>query len=303
MSDYGNNEIRKVTTAGVVSTVAGSVPGTGQGSADGIGAGAQFYNPLGAAVDSSGAIYIADSYNNTIRQITSAGVVSTMAGLAGNQGTNDGAGSNARFYDPYAVAVDGTGNVFVADHENATIRLVTSAGFVSTIAGLGGNTGTNDGVGSAARFYGPEGIAVDGFGNVYVADTYNSTIRKIRPEGGSWMVSTIAGLAGSSGTNDGANDNARFSQPAGIAVDLAGNLFVADSGNDTIRMITPVGTNWVVSTIAGLAGHLAPATGPAPPPGLEVPAASRWTARTTSLWLIRATTRCGELRLPAATGW
>ena len=261
VSDFGNNEIRKVTTAGVVSTVAGLVPGASQGSADGIGAGAQFSYPFGAAVDSSGTIYIADFYNDTIRQITSAGVVSTMAGLAGNQGTNDGAGSNARFYDPYAVAVDGAGNVYVADYESATIRLVTSAGSVSTIAGLGGNTGTNDGVGGNARFYGPEGIAVDGFNNVYVADTYNSTIRKIRPEGGGWIVSTIAGLAGSSGANDGANNGARFSQPAGIAVDLAGNLFVADSGNDTIRMITPVGTDWVVSTIAGLAGHFGSSDG------------------------------------------
>jgi hypothetical protein len=124
----------------------------------------------------------------------------------------------------------------------------------TTIAGLGGVSGTNDGANSTARFYRPSGLAVDGAGNIYVGDLLNHTIRKIAPVGTNWVVSTLAGLAGTLGSADGTNDQARFNRPSAVAVDNAGDLFVTDLYNQTIRKLTPVGTNWVVSTVAGLAG-------------------------------------------------
>ena len=228
-------------------TLAGIAPG----SADGTGRAARFDHPSGVAVDSAGYVYVADTENNTIRRITPSGVVSTFAGLAGSRGSADGAGNIARFAGPSGVAVDSAGNVYVADRENHTIRKITPSGVVSTLAGLAGSFGSNDGTGSAARFSFPTGVAVDSAGNVYVADYGNDTIRKITP---SAVVSTLAGLAGNPGSVDGTGSAARFFQPCGVAVDSAGNVYVADTFNSTIRKITPAG---VVSTLAGLAGSLA----------------------------------------------
>jgi len=255
VADTANNEIRKITSAAVVTTLAGSAPGSSEGSADGTGDEARFNMPSGAAVDGYANIYIADTANNTIRQVTPAGSVSTVAGLAGSQGTNDGAGSNAKFDRPASLAVDNGGNIYVADSYNDTIRLITPAGLVSTIAGQPGNSGSVDGAGGAAQFDQPSAITVDGFGNVYVADTGNSTIRKIRPVGTNWLVTTIAGAAGHFGFANATNTNSAFSGPFGIAVDSAGNVYVADTFNDTLRKITPVGTNWVASTIVGQTGQ------------------------------------------------
>src|SRR5262249_38972555 len=144
------------------------------------------------------------------------------------------------------LAVDSAGDLYVTDSDNNEIRSVTSAGIVSTVAGSPSRSaGSANGTGSNARFNQPYGLAVDGAGNVYVADTANNTIRKITSAG---LVTTLAGLAGSSGTNNGAGNNARFNRPWGIAVDRAGNLFIADTGNYTVRKVTPAG---VVTTIAG----------------------------------------------------
>ena len=144
--------------------------------------------------------------------------------------------------------MDSAGNVYVADSNNHTIRKVTPGGVVTTLAGLAGSSGSADGTGSAARFYHPYGVAVDSAGNVYVADTCNHTIRKVTPGG---VVTTLAGLAGSSGSADGTGSAARFYIPYGVAVDSAGNVYVADTDNHTIRKVTPGG---VVTTLAGLAG-------------------------------------------------
>ena len=162
--------------------------------------------------------------------------------------------------------MDASGNLYVADQGNNTIREIVPTGtnwVVSTIAGIspdnGGpnNGGSNDGTNSAAEFNAPSGICVDSSGNLYVADTYNYNIRKIVPVGTNWVVSTIAGTApsrgGGSGSANGTNGAAQFSQPYGIAVDGSGNLYVSDQGNSIIRQIVPMGTNWVVSTIAGTA--------------------------------------------------
>ena len=247
VADYGNHTIRKVTSGGVVSTLAGQA-GT-YGSTDGTGSAALFYNPQGVAVDGSGNVYVSEYYNCTLRKVTSSGVVTTLAGLAGTYGSSDGTGNAARFWAPSGVAVDTSGNLYVADQYNHTIRKVTSGGVVSTLAGLPGNYGSSDGTGSAARFNYPTGVAVDGSGNVYVADEVNYTIRKVTPGG---VVSTLAGLAGSSGSSDGTGSAARFNNPLGVAVDGSGNVYVADYGNSTIRKVTSGGG---VSTLAGLAGN------------------------------------------------
>jgi len=160
----------------LITTFAG--PDESPGAIDGTGSAARFAWPYGVAVDGSGNVYVADTYNSTIRKITPGCVVSTLAGLAGSLGSADGTGSAARFKLPYGVAVDGSGNVYVADTQNYTIRKITPAGVVTTLAGLVGYYGSADGTASAARFRDPSGVAVDGSGNAYVADTNNCTIRK-----------------------------------------------------------------------------------------------------------------------------
>jgi sugar lactone lactonase YvrE len=242
----------------MVTTLAGSAGGTG--STDGAGSFAKFRYPGGAAVDKAGNVYVADTGNDTIRKMTPQGVVTTLAGLAGQRGSVDGTGSKARFTDPFDVAVDSAGNVYVADQGNKTIRKVTPEATVTTLTGLAGNPGSTDGTGSAARFGnedgGPSGVAVDGAGNVYVTDTQNHTIRKVTSAG---VVTTLAGNASTlgvtgkpvGGSTDGTGSEARFNYPWGIAVDKAGTIYVADSLNHTIRKVTSAG---VVSTLAGLGG-------------------------------------------------
>ena len=262
VADTVNSTIRKLAfTNGnwQVSTIAGTPMNSG--SADGTNGFARFNNPKGVAVDQTTNVYVADTSNSTIRRLFPAGtnwVVSTLAGLAGANGSADGPNGLARFNTPHGIAVDHNDNLYVADTVNDTIRRVTPIGtnwVVSTLAGSAGIIGTNDGTNSLARFSSPKGIAVDGAGkNVYVADTTNDIIRKLSLVGTNWIVSTIAGLAGNPGNADGTNSNARFDDPAGITLDSAGNLYVADTVNNTIRKIIPASPNWVVTTVAGLAG-------------------------------------------------
>jgi serine/threonine-protein kinase len=227
--------------AAIVSTLAGSTSGT-PGFTNGTGAAATFNFPLGAAVDSAGNMYIADSNNNAIRKITPAGVVSTLAG-SGAVGFSNGTGTAATFSFPTGVAVDGSNNVYVGDQSNNAIRKITPGGVVSTLAGSG-SAGLTDGTGTAASFQNPQGVAVDGAGNVYVADTVNNAIRKITPGG---VVSTIAG-SGSQGFANGTGAAATFYHPQDVAVDAGGTLFVADTFNNAIRAIAPGGA---VTTLAG----------------------------------------------------
>ena len=246
VADSTNHTIRKITTAGVVSTFAGS-PGLG-GSTDGTGSAARFNSPYSLAVDSAGNVFVADTANNTIRTITPAGVVSTLAGSAGLSGSTDGTGSAARFNTPYGIAVDSSGNAYVTDTTNSTIRKITPAGVVSTLAGSAGVNGSTDGTGGGARFFYPVGLGVDSGFNVYVADDRNRTIRKITAAG---IVTTLAGNPGVQGTADGAGSAAEFHSPKGLSLDSAGNIYVADNGSHTIRKVTSAG---VVSTLAGSAG-------------------------------------------------
>jgi sugar lactone lactonase YvrE len=246
VADTFNHTVRKITPGAVVTTLAGMAASTG--SADGTGSAARFYFPAGVTTDSGGNVYIADTDNRTIRRITAAGVVTTLAGMAGPLGSADGTGSAARFFSPGAVAADRVGNVYVADANNHTIRKITAAGVVTTFAGVAGSQGNADGTGSAARFRRPRGVAAGGDGNIYVADTENHTIRKITSTG---IVTTLAGFAGSSGSADGTGSSARFFLPRGVSADSSGNAYVADSANHTIRKITPDGT---ATTVAGMAG-------------------------------------------------
>jgi hypothetical protein len=255
VADSSNWAIRKITPAGVVTTLAGWPGVVAYGSADGTGSAARFAYPGGVAVDSAGVVYVADSDNFTIRKVTPAGVVTTLAGLAGAEGSANGTGSAARFSYPFGVAVDSAGVVYVADSDNNTIRKITAAGVVTTLAGLAGASGGADGTGSGARFNSPQGVAVDSAGVVYIGDTGSHTIRRITPAG---VVTTLAGLAGAFGSADGTGSGARFFQPKGVAVDSAGVVYVADVENHTIRRITPAG---VVTTLAGVAGTFGSADG------------------------------------------
>jgi sugar lactone lactonase YvrE len=234
VADFGNHTIRKVTSAGQVSTIAGVA--LSSGSADGAGVAARFFSPGGLSCDSAGNVYVADYGNHTIRKITSSGLVSTLAGTAGILGSADGVGTAARFNRPAGLAIDGVGNIYVGDSMNHTIRKITPAGLVSTVAGLAGTAGSADGLGLSARFSIPSGVVIDNAGTVYVADNSNNTIRKITPAG---LVSTIAGVAGIQGSADGIGPVARFWAPVGLAITSAGNIYVADQGNHLIRKIAP----------------------------------------------------------------
>lgn len=239
-----NNTIRKITPAGVVTTFAGTAGVTG--SADGVGAAASFNNPQGIAIDQFDNLYVADTMNQTIRKITPAAVVSTVAGKPGVDAHVDGSLTAARFYYPYGVAVDDASNVYVVGGDD-TVRKITSTA-VTTIAGSSKIEGTADGTGSAARFNEPWGVTSTGSGTLFVADQQNHTIRRVTYDG---VVTTLAGAPGVAGSSDGTGNGATFHDPSGITLDGAGDLYVTDTDNYTVRKITQAGT---VTTVAGTAG-------------------------------------------------
>ena len=256
VAERGSATIRKVSRQGVAVTLAGNA-GT-VGSADGAGGAARFNEPTRLEIDIDGNLYVTDTGNSTIREVSASGAVVTLAGRAGECGSADGNAGNARFCKPQGITLDRNGNLYVADTMNHTIRRIDRANNVTTVAGVAGACGSADGRGAQARFCEPQDIRVDYDGNLYVADTANSTIRRISPSG---EVRTIAGAAGQCGSADGQGTNARFCRQAALTIDGAGNLFVADTGNGTIRRIAASGR---VSTVAGVAGTQNVVLGPLP---------------------------------------
>ncbi len=260
VADTLNNEIREITPAGLVTTLAGT--GT-SGATNGSGTVATFNGPAGIAVNAAGDIFVADSGNNEIREIvcTSPTAAScTVSLLAGSitPGNTDGLGTQATFEFPEGVTVDSAGNLYVADTQNDEIREIVctssapsaSTCTVSTLAGSTGNPGDVNGSGTSATFDAPTGVAVAASGEIYVADQGNNEIREIvctSPTAASCTVSLLAGST-TAGSADGTGTAASFDQPTGISVDSGGDLYVADMGNDEIRLVTPQG---VVTTLAG----------------------------------------------------
>ncbi len=236
-----------------VSVYAGQ-PGV-SGAVDGPALKCSFHMPNGLAIFTNGALFVADTANNTLRRIDPNGRVSTLAGLARTHGSRDGFQTAARFWGPFGVADDTNGNIYVADTGNNTLRKVDAEGHVTTFAGVAGKPGAKDGVASAAGFRNPWGLALGPRGNLFVADGSNHAIRRINSLG---EVHTLAGQPGISGSLDGFGDNAEFNNPSAVAVDVIGNVYVADSGNHTIRKISP---SRVVTTLAGRAGHAGYADG------------------------------------------
>jgi sugar lactone lactonase YvrE len=238
--DYAGYTIRKITSAGVVTTLAGS--SNNAGTSDGTGAAALFCYPFGICL-SNGFLYVTDSVNATIRKVSTTGAVTTLAGQAQTQGSNDGTGTGAHFEMPEGIAADAAGNLYVTD-ANA-IRKVTPGGVVTTLAGSSALKGFVDDLGAAARFNGPVGIAVDASGNVWVADTGNHALRMITPAG---VVTTPIGPDGVKAFADGAIVSARLHTPYGLSFDTAGNLYITDNGGNALRMLTPAGA---LSTMVG----------------------------------------------------
>jgi sugar lactone lactonase YvrE len=347
VADSLNYTIRKITPAGVVTTLAGT-PGL-RGAVDGTGAAARFNDVAGISVDKSGAVFVGDTGNNVVRRIAPDGSVTTIAGIFPPRGSTDGAGTAARFSGPRQLAIDASGSILVADTDNATVRKISPAGSVTTLAGNPSARGEADGLGAAASFLKPVGIALDTLGNSFVMEDERLLVRKISPAGqvttfksepragripptytsiavdnvnnvyttsrfaalaflgkitpagvasnfscgsrcypdavtadnlGNVYVATIGtihriapdgsvlNLAGDAaapldvyGSTDGTGAAARFNNPLAIAADNKGNLFVADTGNHTVRKVTSAG---VVTTIAGKPGVSGTTTGSLP---------------------------------------
>ncbi|GAB5525325.1 MAG: hypothetical protein Roseis2KO_31970 [Roseivirga sp.] len=229
VADQTNHMIRKIDPNGVVTTVAGS---GNAGFFDGVGTAAEFDNPIGLALDAAGYIYVVDAGNHTVRKIAPNGTVTTLAGDARRPGFNNGIGTNAQFDNPRGITIDAVGNLYVVDQFNNLIRKITPAGVVTTMVGNEGVRGDLDGTGTAAEFNRPFGISTDGAGNFFVTDLLNYKIRKIDPNG---VVTTVAGTT--RGFNDGFAATAKFNSSAGIVVDNEGNLLVGDISNHLIRKV------------------------------------------------------------------
>ncbi len=233
VADTKNHTIRKIAPNAEVTTFAGK--GGIAGSTNGNGTAAEFASPTALAVTASGVVYVCDTGNHLIRKILPDGTVTTLAGTAGVSGNVNGNGTAAKFNAPRGIAVSDSGVIYVADSGNHTIRKITPAGLVSTFAGQAGKSGHKNDSGLKAQFASPSGLLMDAGANLIVSDTANHVIRRITPAG---VVSTIAGTPGVPGARNGVGPAALFSSPRGISLGLAGVMYVADSGNGTIRRLS-----------------------------------------------------------------
>jgi sugar lactone lactonase YvrE len=242
-----DHRVRKVDSNGIITTVAGT--GSPAYSGDTMAAtNASLNEPGGVAVDGAGNLFIADSANHRIRKVDTNGIITTVAGNGSTGYSGDNvAATNTSLYYPTGVAVDGAGNLFIADSANNRIRKVNTNGIITIVAGNGGMGYSGDnGAATNASIHSPAGVAVDGAGNLFIADLYNNRIRKVNTNG---IITTVAGTGsrGCSGDN-GAATNAWLDFPIGVAVDRAGNLFIADFYNHRIRKVDG---NGIITTIAG----------------------------------------------------
>ena len=247
IADALNHRIRKVSTSGIITTVAGN--GTvNYGGDGGPATSASLYNPVGVAFDGTGNFYIADQQNHRIRKVATSGIITTAAGTGlFTFGGDGGAATAANLANPSGVAVDGTGNLYIADALNQRIRKVSTNGIITTVAGTGtAGFGGDGGAATAANLNNPVGVAVDGAGNLYIADSQNHRIRKVATSG---IITTVAGNGTTSNSGDGGLATASgFNYTAGVALDGTGNLYIADQGNHRIRKVA---TNGIITTVAG----------------------------------------------------
>jgi sugar lactone lactonase YvrE len=253
-ADAGAHVIYKILSGGGSTGVFAGVAGE-SGAVNGTGTGARFAAPAGIGIGANGLLVVADTGNSALRTLDTGALAGNLAGSPGRPAFTDATGTRAFFRNPVGVASDAAGNIFVADTGNHVIRRVSPDGETTTIAGAPQAPGKADGKGSVATFTTPAGIALSGT-NLYIADTGNHTIRLITDIWGERKVTTIAGRAGTSGTADGAAlTTARFSSPRGLVLD-GDALYVADTGNSTVREITlnATGAADQVSTLAGAPG-------------------------------------------------
>ncbi|MEU9125267.1 RICIN domain-containing protein [Streptomyces sp. NPDC048506] len=247
ISDYINHRVRKITTDGKISTVAGTgVPGFSGDNGPAVSA--QLHYPREVAVDSAGAVYIADTNNHRVRKITTDGKISTIVGTgtAGFSG-DGGAATAARLHTPLGVTADSTDTLYITDHGNHRVRKITTDGKISTVAGTGAAGFMGDGGPAvSARLNAPYAAAVDGAGDLYIVDAANHRVRKVTADG---KISTVAGTgtAGFAG-DDGPAASAKLNFPVGLVVDSTGTLYISDYSNHRVRKITADGK---ISTVAG----------------------------------------------------
>ena len=260
IADAQNNRIRRVSTTGIITTVAGN-GSAGSAGDGGPAVSASLNNPTGVAIDATGNLYIADQYNNKIRVVNIAGLISTFAGngTVGNGG-DGGPATAAALYYPGGVALDGLGSMYIADTNNHRIRKVNiSTGTITTIAGSGSvGYSCAAGVATAVGLHNPFGVAADASGNIYIADTYNQCIRKVT----AGNITTLAGNGiASFGGDGGPATSASLNYPSGVVVDGVGDIYIADVVNNRVRMVSPLGmiTTLAGTGVAGFSGDGGPA--------------------------------------------
>jgi sugar lactone lactonase YvrE len=291
----------QIPAGGVINTYAGGYVGDGN-----LATAAALIRPWGIAADAAGNVYIADSLNNRIRLLTPSGTISTFAGTGAYGFSGDGGPATAaQFRTPTGLALDASGNLYVADSINNRIRTITPGGTIRTVAGNGTAGFAGDGgPATSAQLRNPQGVAVDGAGNLYIADNNNNRIRMVSPAG---TISTVAGNGTAGFTGDGgAATSAQLRNPQDVAVDGAGNIYIADFNNNRVRMVTPAG---VISTVAGngtagFGGDQGVATSAALnlPRGVDVDGAGNLYVADTNNNRIRKVTPAGVISTVAGNG-
>jgi sugar lactone lactonase YvrE len=256
------NRVRRIDPAGIITTVAGS--GRGEFSGDGGPATKAGITPVAVALDPAGNLYITDSENHRVRKVSAGGIITTVAGGGRPaDGVGDGGpATSARLTQPSGIALDGRGNLYFAEYSGHRVRMVTPAGTITTVAGTGKAGYAGDGGSAvAAQLNHPLGVAVDGAGHLYISDSLNHRVRMVGPDG---VIRTVVGGGSPADSlgDAGLATQARLDTPSELALDGAGNLFIADNGHRRIRRVGPVG---LISTVAGtgkagFAGDGGPAT-------------------------------------------